>query len=70
MIYVGYEDKGPSGACGQTVSNTAPRHVLFVFSTRESYQKFVDSIHSVGRRRPKIIGVWDSEFDDVIVKDI
>lgn len=66
MIYVGYEDKGPSGPCGQTVSNTAPWRKLYVFNSRESFQNFMDSIHSIRRIQPKIVGVWDSEFDDVV----
>jgi len=73
MFYIGYEDKGPSGVCGQTVSNTAPWRKLFIFHTEEKARKFINNLQSYGRSQPKIIGFWSDEkenyYDEVIVDE-
>lgn len=60
--YVGYEDSGPSGVCGQTVSCTASWRKLFVFTDYQKAKDFVSKVAerplSFGRIRPHIVGFW------------
>jgi len=70
MFYIGYEDSGPSGPCGQTIRNTAPWRKLFIFKKEERAREFVDNIHNMRRIRPRILGYWSDEkdfYDEVIL---
>ena len=66
--YVAYEDKGPSGPCGQTVENTAPWRKLYIFGNESDAREFVDSVYLWRRIAPKIIGFWsDSVYWNNII---
>ena len=62
--YVAYADNGPSGACGQTVENTAPWSKLYVFNEAEA-REFVAHVtlnpFKIGRLRPRITGFWSDD---------
>jgi len=63
--YVAYEDKGPSGACGQSCSNTMPWRILYVFKDEVKAREFMEEVNTGKLRRmsPKILGFWsDDEF--------
>ena len=77
--YVAYQDMGPSGACGQTVKNTAPWCKLYVFNDEVEAREFVSHVvlnpFKMGRLRPKIIGFWSDDpmynnVDDKRGKDV
>ena len=40
--YIAYEDKGPSGPCGQTFENTAPWRKLHIFENESDAREFID----------------------------
>ena len=65
--YVAYEDKGPSGPCGQAVSTTAPWRNLYIFSDEQKARDFVtmitDSPFKLGRLWPKILGFWSNDIN-------
>lgn len=70
--YIAYEDKGPSGACGQSVKSTAPWNKLYIFNDEAKARKFmvkvVETPLAVGRLRPRITGFWsdDPSHDNVV----
>mgnify|MGYP001086579038 CR=1 FL=1 len=70
--YVAYEDRGPSGPCGQTVENTAPWKKLYVFVDEVKARKFVADVtenpFKIGRLHPRITGFWsdDPHYDTVV----
>lgn len=72
MIYVAYEDSGPSGPCGQSVEITMPWQKLYVFKDREAARPFIEKVRAhqiTGRSNPRIARTWDSdEPGQVIVR--
>ena len=73
--YVAYEDKGPSGPCGQTVKNTDPWRKLYIFIDEQEARDFIKNVteapFKLGRLRPKIIGFWSNSepYNNVIRKE-
>lgn len=73
--YVAYEDKGPSGPCGQTVSTTMSWNKLYIFNDEQKARDFVQVITGSpfkgGRKHPKIRGFWsnDPDYNNVIEEE-
>jgi hypothetical protein len=66
--YVVYEDKGPSGPCGQVTSVTRTHNDLYVFDDEESAKLFIDKARpNASRVMPKIIGFWSTDIGNVII---
>jgi len=59
---VAYEDQGSLGPCGQTVENTSPWRTLHVFMDEDKFREFIklvtENSHKLGRKQPRIVGVW------------
>ena len=57
IIILAYEDQGPSGACGQVMSVTAPWHQLLIFFDFEEAKEFQENIykHNPHRINPRIV---------------
>ena len=72
QYFVAYEDKGPSGPCGQITSVTSPWRKLYVFTdeakSRELVKKVTENPFNSGRLYPKIIGYW-SDIDESVIRD-
>lgn len=67
--YIAYEDKGPSGPCGQVTSITRTRNDLYVFDDEESARTFISKARpNPNRIMPKITGFWSEECGNVIDK--
>jgi len=70
MFYVAYEDKGPNGAGGQTVQNTASWKQLHVYNRYEEAKELIRVVKEestkLGRRSPKITGFWCDEDVTVV----
>lgn len=68
--FVAYEDKGPSGPCGQITSVTSPWQKLYVFTNeakaRELIKKITENPFNSGRLYPKITGYWSDVYESVI----
>lgn len=65
--YVAYEDKGPSGPCGQITSVTRTHNDLYIFDDEESAKAFISKARpSASRVMPKIIGFWSKDYGNVI----
>jgi hypothetical protein len=64
MFYIAYEDKGPSGPCGQSCSNTMPWRHLYTFEDETKAREFPGKIRTWGRMSPKILGIW-SDIPDI-----
>jgi hypothetical protein len=64
-VYIRYQDDGPSGPCGQLTS-TNPWDQLHVFPDYEQARMFMHQVenHTVGRKNPRITGVWQEEEID------
>lgn len=68
--YVAYEDKGPSGPCGQVTSVTRIHNDLYVFDDEESARLFIEKVNgkiSSSRIRSRIIGFWSEDIGNVII---
>ena len=67
--YVAYEDKGPSGPCGQSVECTRHHNDLYIFDDEESARLFISKVKGPQRSRvmPKIIGFWSEDMENVII---
>ena len=59
-FYVGYEDSGPSGPCGQSMSVTCNWHKLYIFTDYQKAKDFIDSVNNrkMGRIMSRIVGFW------------
>ena len=59
-FYVGYEDSGPSGPCGQCMSVTSNWRKLYIFIDYQKAKDFIDSVNNRKMRRinPRIVGFW------------
>ena len=65
--YVAYEDKGPSGPCGQSVECTRSHHDLYIFDDEESARAFINKARpNTSRVMPKITGFWSEDMGNVI----
>ena len=65
--YVAYEDKGPSGPCGQSVECTRYHNDLYIFDDEESARVFISKARpNASRVMPKITGFWSEEMGNVI----
>ena len=66
--YVAYEDKGPSGPCGQITSVTRSHHDLYIFDDEESARAFITKVtgFNTSRIMPKITGFWSEDMRNVI----
>jgi len=68
-FYVAYEDKGPSGPCGQAVSVTRSHNDLYIFDDEASAREFIDEARpNASRVMPKIIGFWSEDMGNVLKK--
>lgn len=68
--YVAYEDKGPSGPCGQVTSVTRTHNDLYIFDDEEIARLFIEKIRSRGsgsRIMSKIIGFWSEDMGNIII---
>ena len=66
-FYVAYEDKGPSGPCGQAVSVTRSHNDLYIFDDEASARAFISKARpNTSRVMPKITGLWSKDMGDVI----
>jgi hypothetical protein len=68
--YVAYEDKGPSGPCGQATSVTRTHNDLYVFDDEESARLLIEKVNgkvSSSRIRPRVIGFWSESMGNVII---
>ena len=66
--YVAYEDKGPSGPCGQSVECTRYHNDLYIFDDEESARAFIAKARpNTSRVVPKIIGFWSEDMENVII---
>lgn len=66
-FYIGYEDDGPSGPCGQCTSITSKWRKLYIFTDYQKAKDFIDSVNSrkMCRIRPRIVGFWgDSKLQE------
>lgn len=66
-FYVGYEDEGSLGSCGQSVSTTSNWKKLYVFTDYQKAKDFVDSVNNkkMCRRNPHIVGFWtETKFQE------
>lgn len=65
MIFISYKDDGPRGVCGQSMSVTAPRRILYRCSDLTQARKLLRVIEEDNiRRNPRVDGVWsDDELD-------
>jgi hypothetical protein len=65
MHYLAYEDDGPSGPCGQSVSITMPWRKLLVYENPDDAYALMGFLASRtvfgGRRRPRIVGAWSDD---------
>ncbi len=70
-MLVAYEDKGPSGPCGQSVECTRNHNDLYTFGDEESARAFIAKTQTgrMGRILPKIIGFWSKDMGTVIESD-
>ena len=60
MIYVIYQDDGPKGFCGQSMSITCPWHKLYRLKDYDAFRVFRDHIESIASRaNPRIVGAFD-----------
>ena len=68
--YVAYEDKGPSGPCGQTTSVTRNHNDLYIFDDEESARAFISRVTEPQKSRvmPKITGFWSEDMENVLEK--
>ncbi len=67
MFYVAYEDKGPSGPCGQSVECTRHHNDLYIFDDEESARMFISKARpNTSRVMPKITGFWSEDMGNVI----
>lgn len=68
QFYVAYEDKGPSRPCGQSVECTRHHADLYTFDTYEAARTFITRVEKglPSRIRPRIIGFWSDEMENVI----
>ena len=58
--YVRYQDDGPSGACGQSVSNTMPWDILYVFNSPDDADQFCKNVSKGrGRKNVRVTARWD-----------
>ena len=63
--YVGYEDSGPSGPCGQCMSVTSNWRKLYIFTEYQKAKDFIDNVKKLRRINPRIIGFWsDSKLQE------
>ena len=70
-FYVAYEDKGPSGPCGQSVECTRSHHDLYIFDDEASARLFIDKARpNASRLMPKIVGFWSYDLGNVIEETI
>ncbi|MCK5608343.1 hypothetical protein KAR91_41055 [Candidatus Pacearchaeota archaeon] len=70
--YVAYEDKGPSGPCGQVTSVTRCHSDLYVFDDEESARSFIKKVDERiirSRIMPKITGFWSEAMGNVLKTD-
>ena len=67
--YVAYEDKGPSGPCGQVTSVTRTHNDLYIFDDEESARAFISKVKGPKRIRimPKITGFWSEDMGNVLI---
>lgn len=66
--YVAYEDKGPSGPCGQAISVTRNHNDLYIFDDEESARVFISKVRpNTSRIMPKIVGFWSEDMENVII---
>lgn len=65
--YVAYEDKGPSGPCGQITSVTRTHNDLYIFDDEESARAFISKIENRrgSRIMAKITGAWSEDTGNV-----
>ena len=66
-FYVAYEDKGPSGPCGQAVSVTRHHNDLYIFDDEASARVFINRARpNASRVMPKIVGFWSEDMGNVL----
>ena len=66
--YVAYEDKGPSGPCGQSTECTRHHNDLYVFDDEKSARAFIIRARVLRSRvKPRIVDVWSKEMNNVII---
>ena len=66
--YVAYEDRGPSGPCGQITSVTRTHNDLYIFDDETSARLFVDKVEKcrpTSRLSPRITGFWSEEHGNL-----
>lgn len=68
MVYAVYKDDGASGACGQSVSITAPRTHLCIFDNIEDFNHAnLEKIPRISsRRNPRFTVVFSDNENDCV----
>jgi hypothetical protein len=63
MIFAIYDDDGPNGICGQSMSITCRWHKLYIFDKHEDFKTFEDKVLNsrTSRKRDRISDVFVSD---------
>ena len=80
-LYICYEDKGPSGPCGQDMRTTSPQKRLYIIEgtydeVKDKVRELENSLSKNNRKSPKLTNyyaegtsdeTWEYGFDKEVV---
>ena len=70
-LYICYEDKGPSGPCGQDMITTSPQNRLYIIEgtyeeIKQKRDKLESDISTSSRRSPKLTNYYWEDDDNYL----